>query len=236
MKDYKYLVANGCSFVVGLGCTNSTEQRFSKLLSDKLECEVYNLAKNGGSNDRIIRTSFDWVREHKGKENVLIVFGLTGYARMDVWVNGWNEDSDVPIGYRQFIFSSRKAKTGFSRKYDLQKNLGVTVEERNKFFKIFTEYFLSEEKRMEKLKRELIMFQSYMKEQLPNSELILFSSLLWDVPKSFKECFNWFEFKNGQTWREDFENIHNVASHPSTLAHKLIADELYDFIEKIRNE
>ncbi len=233
MKKYKTIVANGCSFVVGKVCSSVPEQRFSKLLSDKLECEEYNIAQSGGSNGRIIRTSFDWVKKHKGKENVLIVFGLTGYARMDVWVNGWNEDADASSGYRQFIFSSRKAKTGFSRKYDLQKNLGVTVEEQNKFFKIFTKYFLNEDERMKKLKRELIMFQSYMKEQLPNSELILFSSLLWDVPKSFKECFNWFEFKNGQTWTEDCGKIRSVTSHPSVDAHKLIADELYDFIEKI---
>jgi hypothetical protein len=56
---------------------------------------------------------------------------------------------------------------------------------------------------------------------------------LWDVPKSFKECFNWFEFKNGQTWIEDCGKNRKVASHPSVDAHKLIADELYDFIEKI---
>jgi hypothetical protein len=226
MKKYKTLVANGCSFVIGLCLDYRPKQRFSKLLSNKLECEEYNIAKSGGSNDRIIRTSFDWVDLNRGREDVLIVFGLTGYARMDVWINEWNS-------YQQFIFSSRKAKTGFSRKYNLQKNLGVTVEERNKFFKIFTKYFLSEKERMEKLKRELIMFQSYMKEQLPNSELILFSSLLWDVPKSFKECFNWFEFKNGQTWIEDCGKNRKVASHPSVDAHKLIADELYDFIEKI---
>ena len=90
MKKYKTLVANGCSFVIGLCLDYRPKQRFSKLLSNKLECEEYNIAKSGGSNDRIIRTSFDWVDLNRGREDVLIVFGLTGYARMDVWINEWN--------------------------------------------------------------------------------------------------------------------------------------------------
>ena len=80
MKKYKYLVVNGCSFVNGgpmladyeFDYPESTRyseltsgerkhfkmtHRFSKLLSDRLGCEEINLAKQGGSNDRIFRTT-----------------------------------------------------------------------------------------------------------------------------------------------------------------------------------
>ena len=50
MKKYKYLVVNGCSYVQGVGCENAKEDRFSKLLSDKLQCKEINLSKSGGSN------------------------------------------------------------------------------------------------------------------------------------------------------------------------------------------
>ena len=49
MKKYKYLVVNGCSYVQGVGCENAKEDRFSKLLSDKLQCKEINLSKSGGS-------------------------------------------------------------------------------------------------------------------------------------------------------------------------------------------
>ena len=75
MKKFKYLLANGCSFSVG-GCmyekiellndpTKQRRNRFSKKLSEKLNCEEINIAHGGVSNDRIFRTTFDWIENNK---------------------------------------------------------------------------------------------------------------------------------------------------------------------------
>ena len=75
MKKYDYLVVNGCSFTNGLGCENLMSDRFSKLLSDKLDCIEVNISMNGGSNDRIIRTTYDYIKgltsDFKSKKNDL---------------------------------------------------------------------------------------------------------------------------------------------------------------------
>ena len=66
MKKYDYLVVNGCSFTNGLGCENLMSDRFSKLLSDKLDCIEVNISLNGGSNDRIIRTTYNYIKKITG--------------------------------------------------------------------------------------------------------------------------------------------------------------------------
>ena len=85
MKKYKYLVVNGCSYVQGVGCENLKEDRFSKLLSDKLQCKEINLSKSGGSNDRMIRVTYQWVKENIDKvDETLFIMGFTELFRMDL--------------------------------------------------------------------------------------------------------------------------------------------------------
>ena len=45
----------------------SRQNRFSKKLSEKLGCEEINLSASGGSNQRIFRTTFDWIQKNKEK-------------------------------------------------------------------------------------------------------------------------------------------------------------------------
>jgi hypothetical protein len=95
MKKIKYLVTNGCSYSAG-ACMytgddeevkkNQNKNRFSKKLSEKLNCEEINLARPGGSNDRIFRTTFDWIQENKEKvKDTLFIIGLTAFARVDLY-------------------------------------------------------------------------------------------------------------------------------------------------------
>ena len=73
MKKFKYLLANGCSFTLG-SCMYEEEweyrqnlNRFSKKLADKLNLEEINISTGGSSNDRIFRTTFDWIENNKEK-------------------------------------------------------------------------------------------------------------------------------------------------------------------------
>ena len=67
MKRYKYLLANGCSFVKGDELKNESEERFSKLLSNRFGCEEINFGTSGGSNGETFRTTFDWIRNNQKK-------------------------------------------------------------------------------------------------------------------------------------------------------------------------
>ena len=41
--------------------------RFSKLLSDKLNAKEINIALGGGSNERTLRTTYEWIRKNSEK-------------------------------------------------------------------------------------------------------------------------------------------------------------------------
>jgi hypothetical protein len=92
--NYKYLVANGCSFVNGDGYSDGLLKppyRFSTLLSKKLKCKDINLAQSGASNDRIIRTTFDWIENNKDKcKDTLLILGLTDVSRIELYLNELN--------------------------------------------------------------------------------------------------------------------------------------------------
>ena len=88
MKRYKYLLANGCSFVKGDELKNESEVIFSKLLSHRFGCEEINFGTSGGSNGETFRTTFDWIRNNQKKcKDTLIIIGLTELFRMDWWSN-----------------------------------------------------------------------------------------------------------------------------------------------------
>ena len=92
------MLVNGCSIVKGSriqsepGVWCGDKKRFSKLLSDKLKCEEINISEAGCSNDRIIRTTFDWVENNQDKlNNTLCIIGLTELSRMELWDNTVND-------------------------------------------------------------------------------------------------------------------------------------------------
>ena len=60
----KTLYTNGCSFTWGDELSNR-ELRYSRLLSDKLQVNLIDDSMCGSSNDRILRTTFDFIRNIK---------------------------------------------------------------------------------------------------------------------------------------------------------------------------
>ena len=91
MKKYKYLFANGCSFVLGRATSTiateddnsyvSIEHRFSNILSKKLGCLEVNLGQGNSSNNRIVRSTYEWVQKNSYKcKDTLVVLGTS-----DAW-------------------------------------------------------------------------------------------------------------------------------------------------------
>jgi hypothetical protein len=79
------ILFNGCSFVMGAELPNLEQDRFSKLVCDHFGMEELNIAKGGGSNQRVVRTTFE-----NFNENVkAVVIGWTHAARMEMFNSEW---------------------------------------------------------------------------------------------------------------------------------------------------
>jgi len=89
----KYLYTNGCSYTEGCGLDNPEKERYSKFLADKFDAEDINNSLGGGSNQRIFRTTFEWISENQDKlKDTLFVIQLSYSVRNEIWVNRTNQD------------------------------------------------------------------------------------------------------------------------------------------------
>ena len=79
---YKYLYANGCSWVDGDELQDRTQQRFSKLLSNDLNLKEINEATAGCSNETIIKNTMDWIyKNEKLIDETIFIIGFTVESR-----------------------------------------------------------------------------------------------------------------------------------------------------------
>ena len=60
----KTLFVNGDSFVFGDGLENPTKEVWATKLGKKLSMDVVNLGESGGSNQRILRTTTEWILDY----------------------------------------------------------------------------------------------------------------------------------------------------------------------------
>ena len=88
MEQVKYVYAIGCSYTGGTGLENYKD-RFSHLLSQRLEAEEINEAMGGGSNHRIFRKVIDWVSVNPEKlKHTLFLIQWTYAGRNELWYCG----------------------------------------------------------------------------------------------------------------------------------------------------
>ena len=60
----KTLLVNGDSFVFGDGLKNTINDVWATKLGDRLNMDVINLGESGGSNQRILRTTTEWILDY----------------------------------------------------------------------------------------------------------------------------------------------------------------------------
>ena len=61
---YKTLFANGDSFIFGDGLDNPSKDVWVTKLADRLNMDVVNLGESGGGNQRIMRTTTEWILDY----------------------------------------------------------------------------------------------------------------------------------------------------------------------------
>lgn len=253
MKKYKYLFVNGCSIAKGSrihsepGVWCGDKKRFSKLLSDKLECEEINIARAGCSNDRIIRTTFDWVENNQDKlNNTLCIIGLTELSRMELWDNTGND-------YLQIMPNNLKGMLESEELYDaVGEHFSKLPKKENlmNYFNFYFKYIYNEVELKERLQRNVKLLLSFCKSK--GLDDIIFFNSMGDHTDKLKQIKGYFSFdEKHDAWFDFLTEKHNVGkkgydtksnlppygryfcgSHPSPKQHKKLSDKLYNFIEK----
>ena len=101
----KYLYTNGCSFVYGDELSNPNDnewlekKRWSRIFSEKYNVKEINESENGSSNNRIYRTTKDWVLGNKDKlEDTFVVLGWSQSVRAEKY-------NDVAERYESINFA-----------------------------------------------------------------------------------------------------------------------------------
>ena len=89
------LVANGCSFTEGYYLNDKT-MAWPSLLGKMLNTDIHNLAVGAGSNDRIFRTSSQYL--HLNQDIDFLVIGWTGLARSEIPLHNGSYLKITPFG------------------------------------------------------------------------------------------------------------------------------------------
>ena len=114
------LYTNGCSFTWGDELSNRNS-RYASLLSNKLNYELVDNSMCGSSNERILRTTFDYLQDPKTDlENLLVVIGWSGISRTELYNDGWDTITPTMMGtdkraieYYQWIQSEQQDNLKF---------------------------------------------------------------------------------------------------------------------------
>jgi hypothetical protein len=240
----KYLYVNGCSMSDGsclipyskeriekfdfINDTNwdiGFDERWSKLLSDKLGLEEINEARHGGSNDRIVRMTIEWCNNNQDKINdTLFVIGWTNYDRFEFWDNYL--DRYVQVSNGEPTHNDRDDKR-------LRKVVEEYWKERHNFIQQKNKYV-----------RNIILFQSFFKS---NNLFYLFLDAIgnqMDIIKNHK--YNSFiDEKNWWNYNESINSFADLAGylnsfgidyedgsgHPGIEAHKELSEQLYEILD-----
>ena len=223
MKRYKYLLANGCSFVKGDELKNESEERFSKLLSNRFGCEEINFGTSGGSNGETFRTTFDWIRNNQKKcKDTLIIIGLTELFRMDWWSNITKQH----IGHLHLSWFPSSHKLQYMEKINRKyfENILDTRELHN-FFHYYIKFFLGEEKEIIKLNNNVLGLNGYA--QKNDADIIFFNSIGDHLFCKDEIYFFSFNPKNNKPdrWKPK-------KGHPNKNEHLKLSNMLYAHINK----
>lgn len=219
-------------------------------LAEKLQCDHANLARPGSSNDRIVRTTMQYLAKHGTKDTVLII-GWTEPSRREVHV-----DFDItrvypneePTGYKAFLANSDEMQT--QMKYN--SNAVSWAKEYRRFgwdeVESYVRYF-----------QQILLMQNYCEyHSIPYVFFCLDNTHRWmeteikkqdtyavQMTKSLYDAINWKKFagynrfnlkRTQDAWQynilhsDDGLNLDETA-HPTLRGHEVTASKLRDELE-----
>lgn len=212
------LLTNGCSFTWGAGLDDDKreEQIYSKLLSDKLNRKLVNLSIGCSSNQRIFRTTFNWLTKQSKKDlrNTLAVIQLTDESRYEYYVH--NSEKDIEENWTRV-----KIGVVLSQEQDHER----AVKRSNYRLETFSELEAS---------YHMLNYVSALSYTLYRHQV---KHYFWSPnigQYNYTEAIKDFIF-NSQHWipiKGDFDKVDGSNDpHPSALGHKQIAEQILKFIK-----
>lgn len=175
---YDIVLANGCSFVQGSALggkalpafpVEDVPGRFSQLVAEKFNAIEVNIASGGAGNDKIFRTTMEWVDSNLDKLNsskVLFCLGLTFPQRNEIYLNKAND---------YVKFNTYEIGKVTERLADfLDADVAKEVVELSKYWLVES---YNEDERLKQHSRLLRALLSYIKEKAPLSDVFIFNSL-----------------------------------------------------------
>ncbi len=263
MKTYDLIVTNGCSFVSFPFLTFRTKSehkiihekggaslvndlQFGMLLAKKFDCASINLAKNGSSNERIFRTTFNFLNykkfsipfpkvksyqydDKKDYQNILCIIGLSDFMRGEIY----NSES------KRYLRNNSPGQLAKTKKLQFSKGI-------EKFSKTYFTYFHDKDEKKKITERNMILFDSYCKTK--NIDLFYFSSFT-DNP--IVDGLNYIKFPKDsigyygddrlcwsdyiRTYCDEYANK-TWSSHPTIDDHNIFANYLFDYFKDVNYE
>ncbi len=223
----KYLYTNGCSYTEGCGLDNPEKERYSKFLADKFNAEDINQSEGGCSNQRISRTTFDWISENQDKlKDTLFVLQLSYPVRNEIWCKRtWEDD----FGNISNWHGAQFGHDGYTAWEANERDTSVDKDEIN------FNYVPDNKSASEITWRYVIFLQSFFK--LNNIRYIFFEG---DINKHgfVDKTSKLFDLVDEATfYHEGFKNSAKnkltECHHPNVEVQVEWADKLYNFIKEL---
>jgi len=243
MKNLKYLVVNGCSFSRHPHEPNHVRntfpsdkdyydyvfsKRYSTLLADKLNVKEVNLSTGGSSNDRIFRTTYDWIQENKEKvKDTLFVIGLTDSLRKDLWSN-FKQDYMITSEIWQDL------------EY-IAKDCDTTIDKVNQWREFEVMNLVNEDEVEKNIIRQCDLFNSYVNGNVVfinafrRNELVHTDLNFLKFTSDTKTGYNWVDYiySNRSKYLQNDPKWEWIG-HPETLQHNEISEMLYHKITGVK--
>jgi len=227
MDNIKYLYSNGCSYTEGYGLDNPEKERYSKFLANKFTAEDINQSAGGGSNQRIFRTTYNWISQNQDKlKDTLFVIQLSYPVRNEIWVNRtWRDE----YGNTSHWFGAQFGHDGYTAWEHHERDTSVDKDEIN------FSYVPDNKTCSEITWRYVISLQSFFKSN--NIKYIFFEGDIHKHGFLDKTCkiteLVDFDCFYDEGFLQSAGNRRTPCNHPNEEVQIEWAEKLYKFIKKI---
>lgn len=185
---YDIIFGNGCSFVQGsaLGGRSLPSEpvkvvpnRFTDLVANHFNAEEANIAAGGSGNDKIFRTTFDWIEENKHRvqdKKLLICIGLSFPQRQEIY-------SVSKGGYTKFnVYKDGQIAERVSKESKV-----LDKAEVERFARVWFMEFFDTNERIKAQYKLIKTLLAYINQEIPNYDLFIFNSLEDEYPDWFRD-------------------------------------------------
>ena len=225
-SKFDIVFANGCSFVQGSGLNHESlpsvplkdvPGRFSKLVAEHFNASEINLAAGGAGNDKIFRTTMEWIDNNSElafNSKILFCFGLTYPQRSEIYLNKTGRYTKLNI-YDEEVIAERVSKEA---KF-------MTQEQVIELAQLWLVESYNEDERIKHHARLFKGMLAYLEKKSPNSEIFVFNSM-GDYPEDVRTELG-FDNKFNPSWSSyvDASNFEGQTFwHPQEEAHKDMAN------------